>query len=181
MRRKVKNFLQFSFGLLLSMAVILVGWSMLNEANFDLHDAQKYSGQITSRNVGKYFSFNLSGSPVTFNVYKPSRDYAELESVLTVGDIIAIYSVNSQTANIQVYQIEKDGRIVVDKTLLDGQNRTGGLIALVGGLGMLGTVFWTLKKRRNRFWPPSSNVWPTKLFKASVFMSICHPERSEGP
>ena len=110
---------------------------MLNEANFDLHDAQKYFEQITSRNVDKYFSFNLSGSPVTFNVYKPSRDYAELESVLTVGDIITVYSVNSQTANIQVCQIEKDGRIVVNKTVFGGHNRTGGLIALVGGLRML--------------------------------------------
>jgi hypothetical protein len=158
MWRKIKRFLQFSFGLLLSIAVILVGWSMLNEANFDLHDAQKYSGQITSRKGGKYFSFNLSGSPVSFNVYKPSRNYAELESVLNTGDSITVYFVNSRTANIQVYQIEKNGQIVVDKELLAGQNRTGGLIALIGGLGMLVAVFWTLRKRKYRFWSQRNNV-----------------------
>lgn len=158
MWRKFKNFLQFSFGLLLSIAVILVGWSMLNEANFDLHDAQKHIGRITSRNVGKFFSFNLSGSPVTFDVYKPSRDYAELTSLLTVGDSITVYSVNSQTANIQVYQVEKNGRIVVDKTLLAGQNRTGGLIGFMVGLGMFGAVLWTLRSRKYRFWSPSNKI-----------------------
>ena len=157
MWRKIKRFLQFSFGLLLSLAAILVGWSMLNEANFDLHDAQKYLGQISSRKVGKYFSFNLSGSPFIFNVYKPSRNYADLESMLSIGDSITVYYVNSQTANIQVYQIEKNGQIVVDKKLLTGQNRTGGLVALIGGLGMLGAVFWTLRKRKYRFWTSGNN------------------------
>ena len=120
MWRKIKLFLQFSFGILLSIAVTLVGWSMLNEANFDLHDAQKYSGQITNRETGKYFSFNVSGSPVSFEVYKPSQNYAELESALNIGDSITVYFVNSHTANIQVYQIAKNGQIVVDKKLLAG-------------------------------------------------------------
>ena len=100
MWRKITRFLQFGFGLLISIAVILVGWSILNEANFDLHDAQKHSGQITSRKIGKYFAFNISGYPVSFSVYKPSRHYAELESALNVGDNITVYFVNSQTANI---------------------------------------------------------------------------------
>ena len=158
MRRKIKRFLQFILGLLLSIALILVGWSMLNEANFDLHDAQTHSGQITSRKIGKFFAFNISGFPSSFSVYKPSRNYAELESALNIGDNITVYFVNSQTANIQVYQIEKNGQIVVDKELLAGQNRTGGIVGLIGGLGMLGGVFWTLRKQKYRFWSSRNNL-----------------------
>ena len=88
----------------------------------------------------------------------PAVNYAELECALNVGDNITVYFVNSQTANIQVCQIEKNGQIVVDKLLLAGQNRTSGIIALIGGLGMLSAVFWTLRKRKYRFWSSRNNL-----------------------
>jgi len=72
-------------------------------------------GKSPAVKMGKYFAFNISGYQVSFSVYKPSRHYAELESALNVGDNITVYFVNSQTANIQVCQIEKNGQIVVDK------------------------------------------------------------------
>ncbi|MDB5236370.1 MAG: hypothetical protein JWR44_3363 [Hymenobacter sp.] len=158
MWRRTKLFLQFSFGILVSIAVILVGWSMLNEANFDINDAQKSSGRITGRSVGKDFSFKISGSQVSYSVYKPSRNYAELESELRVGDSITVYFVNSQTADIQVQQIEKNGRTVVSKELLAGQNRTGGVIAVIGGIAMTGATFWGFRKRKYKFWRSKNEV-----------------------
>ena len=44
-------------------------------------------------------------------------------------------------------QIEKNGQIVVDKELLAGQNRTGGIIALIKGLGDVRRCFLDIKKK----------------------------------
>ena len=148
MWREIKRIIQLGFTILLSTAVVLVGWSMLNEAKFDLNDAQKHSGKIMNREVGKDFSFSISGSLTSFNIYKPSRNYDELKSALNIGDSVTVYFVNSQTANIQVLQIEKNGQIIVDKALLTRQNRDGGSIAFIGGFALLGIAIWQFKKQK---------------------------------
>ena len=134
------------------MMAFLAGWVMLREAKFDLQDAQQHSGQITNRGVGKFFTFTVAGAPATFNIYNPSRNYANLEAALNPGDSVTVYFVNSQTANRQAYQVEKNGQVVVNKELLTGQNRNGGIVAIVGGLGILGGVFWRLRRKKYRFW-----------------------------
>ena len=99
-----------------------------------------------NREVGKDFSFSISGSLASFNTYKPSRNYDELKSALNIGDSVTVYFVNSQTANIQVLQIEKNGQIIVDKALLTGQNRVGESITFIGGFALLGIAIWQFKK-----------------------------------
>ena len=155
MWREIKRIIQLGFAILLSTTVVLVGWSMLNEAKFDLHDAQKHSGKIMNREVGKDFSFSISGSLASFKIYKPSRkiykpsrNYDELKSALNIGDSVTVYFVYSQTANIQVLQIEKNGQIIVDKALLTGQNKVGGSIAFIGGFALLGITIWQFKKQK---------------------------------
>ena len=146
MWREIKRIIQLGFAILLSTTAVLVGWSMLNEAKFDLNDAQKHSGKIMNREVGKDFSFSISGSLTSFNIYKLSRNYDELKSALNVGDSVTVYFVNSQTANIQVLQIEKNGQIIMDKALLTGQNRVGGSIAFIGSFALLVITIWQFKK-----------------------------------
>ena len=150
--RRIKLFLQFSFGVFLGSVVFLAGWVMLREAKFDIQDAERHSGRITNRNIGKFFTFTVASAPAAFNVYKPSRDYADLEAALNPGDSVTVYFVNSQTANTQVYQVEKDGQVIVNKELLTGQNRNGGIIAALGGVGIIGGVLWRLRRKRYQFW-----------------------------
>ena len=148
MWQQAKRFVQLGLSILLSTAVILVGWSMLNESKIDLANTQKASGRISNRQVGKFLTFTITNLPQEFKVYQPSQDYTVLASKLSVGDSITVYFVDSQTANTQVYQVEKNGQIVIDKALLTGQNRTGGLIALVGGLVMMGLAIWQFRKHK---------------------------------
>jgi hypothetical protein len=151
--RRVKGvflFLQYAFLWLVSIAVIFVGYAMLSESSLDAHAVQKYSGQITDRKFGKSFVFTVSGASVPFTVYKANRDYRELEDALGIGDTVTVYFVKSRTASIQLYQVEKNGQIVVGKQLLEGQNRIGGFLALIAGIALLGAMSWEIKNKK--FW-----------------------------
>ena len=97
---------------------------------------------------GIFFVFNVSGTPITFKVYKASRNYDDLRTALQIGDSVTVYFANSRTANFQVYQVEKDGKIIVAKDLLEGQNTIGGIIAFVAGIVMLGAISWAIKNKK---------------------------------
>lgn len=146
----VARYAALFFTLLISSAVLLIGAAMLRENAVDLQNAVKDTGRIGSRQIGKYFSFTLTGSSPTYYVYRPSRNYDDLQNSLAIGDSITVYADNSATANLQVGQIEKDGRVVVDKELLEGQNTVGGVIALLGGLGMIGAGVWQFKRSKRQ-------------------------------
>ena len=147
--KRVFQFLQHGFLLLLSIAVILVGYAMLSESFLDLHNARKYCGQITDRETGKFFVFTVAGAPISFKVYRASRNYEDIEAVLHVGDSATVYFANSRTAGFQVYQIEKAGQVIVGKELLEGQNRIGGIIAFIAGIAMLGGIGWAIKNKKS--------------------------------
>jgi hypothetical protein len=141
--------LKLGFGLLLSTACILVGYAMLGEASLDINSALKCYGQINSRKAGKYFTFTLAGAPTSFKVYKASRNYNDLESALNIGDSVTVYFGQSSTTNMQVYQIEKQGHVIVGKELLEGQNKVGGYISCVGGFVLIGIAIGQFRKGRN--------------------------------
>jgi hypothetical protein len=133
---------------MLSVAIALVGLSMLSESSVDLNLAVKNLGAIDNRRIGKVFAFTLTDSPTSFSVYRASRNYDDLKEVLNVGDIVTVYSVNSATANLQVSQIEKNGQVIVDKHLLESQNMAGGLIALLGGVLMAAVGIWQFRRNK---------------------------------
>jgi len=148
MWKQVKQIVQLGFGLLLSTAVLLVGYSMLTESSADKNSALVFTGPVTSRVSGKLFTFSLAGTAASFSIYNASRTYGDLEVAINIGDTLTVYTVDSKTANLQVLQVEKRGQVVVDKKLLQGQNRTGGIIALIGGVVMLCLCIWQFKKKK---------------------------------
>ena len=132
MWRQFKRYFQLCFGLFLCIATLLVGWSMLRESSQKLTDAQKYSGRIKSQKTGKEFAFTINSSPLAFSFYRPNRNYSDLISALAIGDSVDVYAITSATAGTQVIQVEKQGQVIVDKSLLEGQNKTGGYLCLIG-------------------------------------------------
>lgn len=137
MWQQIERSFQLVFGLLLGIAAIFVGWSMLKETTLNLNSARKYHGVISSRHIGRTFSFNVADTPIPFEVYKASRNYDDLKTQLDVGDSVTVFLGNSSTANSQVYQVEKNGRVVVGKELLEGQNRIGSILCFVGGFALM--------------------------------------------
>jgi hypothetical protein len=153
MWRRFKLFLQFSFGILISLLVMSLGISKLSESSLDLKSTVKLRGQVASKGrTGKTFSFTLTDVPASFWVYRASRNYDYLNEALAVGDSLTVYFPQTNSNSIQAYQIEKGGQVLVGKDLLEGQNKAGGIICIIGGIVMIGATFWGFRKRKYRFW-----------------------------
>ena len=153
MWRRIKLFLQFSFGILVSLLVVLAGIGMLSGTSLDLTSAVVKRGQVASKGrSGNSFSFTLTGVPISFWVYRASRNYDYLNEALAIGDSLTVYFPQTSANRVQAYQVEKGGKVLVGKDLLEGQNKAGGSIAIIGGVAMMGATFWGFRKRKYRFW-----------------------------
>ena len=127
------------------------------DGGVDLRKADKITGQITRayqatrRTTGKHaknlpvFAFTLNNYDQTFGAYRPSRNYRKLLNNLKSGDTVTVtYKPNSKDQiNIDVYQIEKAGQVVLD---YDSYKRNHiGVSIFVGLLAVLMIVVGTNK------------------------------------
>ena len=91
------------------------------------------------------FAFNLDNLERTIGVYRPSHDYSKLLDSLQAGDTITVYyrPLTGNLIDIDVYQIEKNGRIIVDyKSYSNNYSVAVAAIAVFGSIllvvGILG-------------------------------------------
>lgn len=147
------------------IAVLIVAGFMLLAAGkmyfvdggVDLDKADKITGQITSayettrRTTGKYasdvpvFAFTLDNYDHTLGAYRPSRDYTALLNNLKKGDtvIVTYKPMPHDKINIDVYQIEKSGEVILDYNSYK-RNHIGASI-LVAVLAILMIILATMK------------------------------------
>lgn len=147
------------------IAVLIVGGFMLIAAGkmyfvdggINLGKADKLTGQITSayettrQTTGKYasdvpvFAFTLDNHNQTLGAYRPSRDYKILLKNLRIGDTVTVTykPMPNDIINIDVYQIEKSGKIISDYNSYK-RNHIGASI-LVSVLAILMIILATMK------------------------------------
>ncbi|MBG8553739.1 hypothetical protein [Hymenobacter guriensis] len=152
MWQQFKRYIQLGFGLLLSCAVLLVSFSVLREATFDLTDVSSFSGILMEKGkTGAKFTLHIANCPYVFQVYKITQNYDDIDAKLTVGNEVKVYFNPSSTGttgnSVQIYQLVQNGRVIIDSSLIKGQNRNGGLIGLIGGLAL---VIGTIREFRKR-------------------------------
>lgn len=129
MKLRVKKIIEAVVILGLSGLMITASVKMFRrDVGQHLNEANKVKGQITkaypaNRKTGgnglnsrTVFAFNLSTVNQTLGAYRPSQDYTSLAQQLHVGDTITVYYRPSAAdeINIDVYQIEKGGSVVLD-------------------------------------------------------------------
>ncbi|MCC2545168.1 hypothetical protein LJY25_01815 [Hymenobacter sp. BT175] len=152
MWKQFKRYAQLFFSLLLCAAILLISYGMLQETSLDLSTAARATGVVTSAGKAKgHFVFQLANQPYRFQVYQVSRNYDLLRARLVVGDSVTVfYNARAAThpgAALQVYQVEHRGQVIVDKALLGGQNRNGGIIGLLSTIGLVGIAIWQFRRQ----------------------------------
>lgn len=120
------------------------------DIGLNLEETTKAKGQLkkaytTTRQTGgqglksrTVFAFNMENVEQTLGAYRPSQDYSALMQKLQVGDTITVYySPNASDAiNIDVYQIEKSGEVVLDYDGYDKNHRFAAILC-----GIFGSIF----------------------------------------
>lgn len=61
-------------------------------------------------------AFKLDNLSLVLGVYRPSHDYSDLLASLNIGDSVTVYyrPLATNPIDIDVFQVEKDGKIIVD-------------------------------------------------------------------
>ena len=162
----IKNIIQTIAALVLASTMLLAAGKMyFVDGCVDLDKTYKITGQITTaykatrRTTGKYssnipvFAFTLNKYDQTLGAYRPSGNYKNLFENLKPGDTVTVYFKPrpKDKLNIDVYQIEKAGQVVLD---YDSYKRNHKGVAIF--IGILATLMIVLatkiirtKKRKN--------------------------------
>ena len=123
------------------------------EASVDLGRLDQFSGKIvekgimTNESVTKYgvrtsqvFFIRLNGLNQILAIYNPSQSYGNIDEALKIGDLVNVHFKMSQSTdkpNLSTYQIEKDGKVILDDTELRTRSWQGLVLVLVGVIATL--------------------------------------------
>jgi translation initiation factor IF-1 len=130
---------------------------MYFEGRVNLDKADKITGQITQayqttrRTSGKYssdapvFAFKLDNYNQLLGTYRPSRNYKKLLNKLKPGDVVTVTykPMPLDKININVYQIEKGGQVVLGYDSYKNNHRIASIF--IGVIAVLIIAFTTLK------------------------------------
>ncbi|WP_256012239.1 hypothetical protein [Desertivirga xinjiangensis] len=102
---------------LIALSLGLFG-SIAGAAN-DLDQAITYTGRVEDSRVlspkGKSnFFLKLDGLDTRLRCYRASGNYSDIIDNVQVGDIVTVYYSNHQDTSLEVYQIEKNGRVILN-------------------------------------------------------------------
>ncbi len=134
------------------------------DATIDMDTLDQYSGQIidkgttTHESSTKYgtrisdvFYIRLKGLDEILATYNMGQNYDRLNNSLKIGDSVKVFyqaSLKKNVANIETYQIEKDGQIILNNSEYRNKSMKG---VIVGGVGVV-VMFITGIIRDRRYW-----------------------------
>jgi hypothetical protein len=125
----------------------------------NLAQLNKFTGEVISKGEktryskrnAKVFYVSLKGLPQTLGVYRMSKDYEDLLRGVNRGDVLTVYfrTDHSNEINIDLVQIEKEGKIVLNKKEFEAKESSLIFIGLIGGLAFVGLSIYNYKKYFN--------------------------------
>jgi hypothetical protein len=154
--------LKKNFGALIFLLVgaALIGASVENlikDLNVDLTKSAKYFGEVVYSGIhqiradgipGKYsqpaFLIKVKGYENFFGVYRSYHGYQDLSLAINTGDSILMYFRPSNNKyNLRVYQIEKNGKIVIDYSEYNERvSKYAGLCFFIGIVMSIAAIMW---------------------------------------
>jgi hypothetical protein len=123
------------------------------DATIDVNRLDQYSGQIIDKGITTHesstkfgtrtsdvFFIKLKGLDQILATYNMGQNYDRLNNSLQIGDSVKVYyraSLKSNIANIDTYQIEKDGLVILDNSEYRNKRMTGVYICGIGIIVMI--------------------------------------------
>lgn len=101
-------------------------------------------GGFKYRTFKTVYYFKLNNSKENFAIYRSSGGYSILEANIFVGDSLKVYfSPGVQDYNLDVYQVEKNKRILADyKDYEKDVSAVAGIGLLIGPILIIVSIFW---------------------------------------
>lgn len=159
MNKKTKKLVNSISAGLFSALLFLVSYIGYEKQNIDLSKQNQYEEIIIDKGIGIHYGSKNQKSNVFFitlknlnenlGIYRISNDYKDLLQKVNIGDKVKVYyeelSSTSENININLIQVEKDGKIIISKN--EYEKREGSLfyIGLIGGLVFLYITYRYLK------------------------------------
>ncbi len=136
-------------------------------ATVNINELDFYTGRIAEKGItshsslvaghgsvsSKVFYFKLDGLNEVLATYNRAQLYDDLDKKLKVGDTIKVYFKNANHVaglNLNVYQLEKNGVVVLSEDKYRFREKLVGIIAIAGGFLLLYLTFRYDNKYKGR-------------------------------
>jgi hypothetical protein len=143
MSKSFKRIVNLFITLASSVLIVLTVYSMLSNSTLDLTKLDLYEGKVIAKGIAdnpapnisvtKVFFFKLEGLDQTLATYNLRQDYVVLDSTFQVGDNVKVYFRRisyPDIPNLNIYQIEKNGAIVVGEGEIKNKELKGSILSV---------------------------------------------------
>ena len=158
--KRIGNYLG---ALLLAACCLLGSFLMFLTSDSELSQIDKHSGKVIEKRIvsknnsfagrGSFksdvFLIKIDGLNQVLATYNSSYDYSFFEENIKVGDNLKVYFQKSNDTikpNLNVFQIEKSGIVLLKNEDLQNRNRIGGCVAFFGEFLLIGMAIYHDKK-----------------------------------
>ncbi|EMY3554984.1 hypothetical protein [Flavobacterium psychrophilum] len=169
MSYNVKRILKLISGFFLALCLFLVAYTSFQNGWINLSKVDKFEGIIYEKGLttnktstsgrnhitlnSQVFYLKLLGLNQILAVYNPQQSYNTLENKLKINDKIKIYYKHSNLTkqiNLDVFQIEKQNEVILDKQNFQGREKFAFFIAFIGGFFCLFMTFYGDRRFRRK-------------------------------
>lgn len=141
---------------ILSIACFFGSYLMLKSGSESIDNLDNYEGILIDKGVvtkksKEVFFIKLQGLNELLATYNPKQSYSDIDRKLSLGDTIKVYfkaSGSPNIPNLETFQVERKGEVLLDKSDFQFRENIGGYIALFGGFLI---IFLHLKDDR-KYW-----------------------------
>lgn len=149
-RAKIYSFLI----LLTSLIYLILVFIGYKNQNIDLNSVRKQTGKVIAfgeairkSTKAKVFYIEIEGLYQRLGVYRASKNYQDILSAINKGETVTAYFNDdfSGDINIDLIQLEKKSKVIIDKREFEGKES---VLIWIGLLGIAYTIFLSVRYHR---------------------------------
>jgi len=173
MKKSTKHTLGAVAIFLSSFLYFFLAYIGFTKQNIDLTKCDKTIGIIEDKGIDKHYGSKGRKSDVFFiqldnldmklGIYRMSRDYKDLLSKVSIGDLVTVYYKSyydkKENVNIDLIQVEKHGNILIDKSEYEKKESALIYIGLIAGVGsVVVSIFYYRRKLNPKYFKNNDDI-----------------------